>query len=71
MLTKYNDLLSYKIVDNGYEIYRDGRLWITQYDEYSNLYKGGGTYEENCLLHLKELEASIEAISESTESDTE
>ena len=54
-MEKYNDILSFRIVDNGYEIYRNGNLWITQYDQYSRLYKEDGSYRDNCLLQLEEL----------------
>ena len=54
-MEKYNDILSFRIVDNGYEIYRNGNLWITQYDQYSRLYKEDGSYRDNCLIQLEEL----------------
>lgn len=59
MPTKYDERLSYKIVENGYEIYIDGKLIITQYEtekeDLAHVYKKDGTYEENCMIQLKEL----------------
>ena len=59
-MTKYNENLSYKIKDNGYEIYNDGKLWITQYEPYGKMFKDDGTYEENCLLQLEEITRPVE-----------
>lgn len=68
-MTIYNDNYSYKIVDNGYEIYLNGELIITQYEnereDLAHVYKKDGTYEENCLLQLKTLEEGYdEALNE-------
>lgn len=54
-MVTYNDKLSYEIKDNGYEIFLDNNLWITQYEPYAKVFKADGTYEENCLLQLEEL----------------
>lgn len=54
-MTKYNDNISYKIVENGYEIYLNDTLWITQYAPaipYPEL-----SYEESCKKQLDELTA--------------
>ena len=59
-MTKYSDNISYKIVENGYEIYLDGKLWITQYEPYAHPYDNSKSYEENCLLQIEELTAPIE-----------
>lgn len=53
----YNDKLSYEITEDGYDIYNNGNLWITQHGQYSKPFDAAKTYEENCLLHLKELTA--------------
>lgn len=37
-MIKYNDDISYIILENGYDIYLKDKLWITQHDEYSKLY---------------------------------
>ena len=54
-VVKYNDELSYIIRENGYEIHLNGNPWITQFDQYSRIYKPEGTFEENCLIQLEEL----------------
>lgn len=59
-MIKYNDNISYKIVENGYEIYLDGKLWITQYEPYAHPYDNNKSYEENCLLQIEELTAPVE-----------
>lgn len=49
--------LTYKVVENGYEIYKDGVLWITQYEPYipnKNL-----SYEENAKAQIEELTAPV------------
>ena len=57
-MTQYNENISYEIVDNGYKIYLDGKLWIEQLDEYSKPYDTAKTYEENCLLQLEDITAT-------------
>ena len=59
-MIKYNDNISYKILDNGYEIYLDGKLWITQYEPYGKPMDKNKSYEENCLMQIEELTAPIE-----------
>ena len=49
--------LTYKIKENGYEIYKDGNLWISQYEPYipnPNL-----SYEENAIKQIEELNNPI------------
>lgn len=58
-MIKYNDNISYKILDNGYEIYLDGVLWITQYEPYGHPMDSSKSYEENCLLQIEELTAPV------------
>jgi hypothetical protein len=48
-----NKEVSYEVVENGYRIYLEGRLWITQtepYIPYPNL-----SYEEGCLKQIEEI----------------
>ena len=59
-MIKYNDNISYKILANGYEIYLDGVLWITQYEPYGHPMDKNKSYEENCLLQIEELTAPVE-----------
>lgn len=47
--------LSYKICDDGYEIYMDGKIWISQRGQYSKPMDKSKSYEENCLLQIEEL----------------
>ena len=57
--------LTYKIKENGYEIYKDGVLWISQYEPYipnPNL-----SYEENAIKQIEELNNN-KAIVETIES---
>lgn len=56
-MKQYNDNISYEIVENGYKIYLDGKLWIEQLDEYSKPYDVNKSYEENCIMQLDELTA--------------
>ena len=58
---------SYTIKDNGYEIFGPEGVYITQFNEYGKVYKQDGTFEENCLLQLKELTT----IPEQTEEEKE
>lgn len=52
---KYDDQYSYEILENGYNIYNNDVLFITQPDPYGKLYVPNGTYEENALAHLEEI----------------
>ena len=45
--------LTYKVVENGYEIYNEGRLWITQYEPY--IPNPSLSYEENAKAQMAEL----------------
>ena len=66
-MIKYNDNISYKILDNGYEIYLDGVLWITQYEPYAKPMDSSKSYEENCLLQIEELTTPVEPVPDPTE----
>lgn len=48
-------VVTYEVVDNGYNIYLDGGLWITQPKPYDKLYVPNGTYEENALAQIETL----------------
>lgn len=52
--------ISYLIEPNGYSIYLDNQLWMTQYDNCSKLFKADGTYEENCIMQIEDMVASFE-----------
>ena len=45
--------LTYKIKENGYEIYKDGVLWISQYEPC--IPNPSISYEENAIKHIEEL----------------
>lgn len=50
--------LTYIIKEDGYEIYNNGKLWITQYEPYipnKNL-----SYEENAIAQIEELTTPVE-----------
>lgn len=47
----------YAIADDGYDIYLDGQLWITQHGQYGKPMDASKGYEENCLLQLAEITA--------------
>ena len=59
-MTQYNENISYEIVDNGYKIYLDGKLWIEQLDEFAKPIDANKTYEENCLLQLADITATAQ-----------
>lgn len=48
--------LTYKIKENGYEIYKDNTLWISQYEPY--IPNPSLSYEENAIKHIEELNTS-------------
>ena len=66
-MIKYNDNISYKILANGYEIYLDGNLWITQYEPYGHPMDSSKSYEENCLMQIEELTTPAEPVPDPTE----
>lgn len=57
-MKKYNENISYEIVENGYKIYLDEQLWIEQLDEYSKPMDPSKTFEENCIMQLDDITAS-------------
>ena len=57
-MKQYNENISYEILDNGYKIYLDGKLWIEQLDEFAKPIDATKTYEENCLLQLEDITAT-------------
>ena len=52
--------VSYEIFDDGYDIYLDGSLWISQHEPYGHPMDASKSYEENCLLQIEELTAPVE-----------
>ena len=53
-------VIDYEIFEDGYEIYLDGILWVTQRGEYSNPINKELSYEENCLAQIKEIITVVE-----------
>lgn len=60
-MTQYNENISYEILENGYKIYLDGKLWIEQLDEFSKPIDANKTFEENCIAQLEEITRPAEA----------
>lgn len=54
-MTQYNENISYEILENGYKIYLDGKLWIEQLDEYAKPIDESKSFEENCLAQLADI----------------
>ena len=57
-----NKKLEYEILDNGYNIYLGGNLWITQHDQYAHPLIPDGTFEENCLAQIEEITTPREPV---------
>ena len=66
-MTQYNENISYEILENGYKIYLDGKLWIEQLDGYAKPYDTAKTYEENCLLQLEDITTTATAHTDTLE----
>jgi hypothetical protein len=54
-ITNVNDKYGYAILDNGYDIYINNELVITQHDQYSKIYKPDGSYEDNAKAQINDL----------------
>ena len=57
-----NKKLEYEILDNGYNIYLGGNLWITQHDQYAHPLIPDGTFEDNCLAQIEEITTPREPV---------
>ena len=55
-------ILSYEILNNGYEIYLGGKLWISQRGQYSKPVDQSLSYEDNCLAQIEELTRQTETV---------
>lgn len=55
-----NKPIAYEIKTDGYEIYLDGQLWISQRGQYSKPVDKSKTYEENCLAQIENITAQAE-----------
>lgn len=47
--------VGYSIDDNGYSIYLDNKVWITQPEPFAKLYVEDGSYEDNAKAQIEEL----------------
>ena len=56
-MTQYNENISYEILENGYKIYLNGKLWIEQLDQYAKPIDESKSFEENCIAQLNEITA--------------
>ena len=54
--------IEYEILENGYDIYLGGNLWITQHDQYAHPILTNGTFEENCLAQIEEITTPREPV---------
>ena len=54
-------IISYDIFEDGYEIYLDGTLWIKQRGEYSKPIDKELSFEENCLAQIEEITTVVES----------
>ena len=52
--------IAYEILEDGYEIYLDGTLWIKQRWQYGKPVDSAKSYEENCLAQIDEITTVIE-----------
>lgn len=52
---KYNDVYEYEIFDDGYDIYSNNILVITQHGPFGRPYDSSKSYEENCIMQLDDL----------------
>ena len=50
--------VSYEVTENGYNIYLDEKIWITQYEPY--IPYRDCSYEESCLKQLEDICNPIE-----------
>ena len=47
--------VGYSVEDNGYTIYLDGVVWISQPDPYGKILVPDGSYEDNALAQIEEI----------------
>lgn len=50
-----NKPIAYEILSDGYEIYLDGKIWISQRGQYGKPVDKSLSYEENCLAQIEEI----------------
>ena len=52
---KYDDTFSYEIFDDGYDIYENDNVTMTQRDPFGKVFIPDGTYEENALFQIDQI----------------
>ena len=45
-------ILGYEIISNGYKLFLDGIVFISQPEPFANLFVANGSYEENALAQI-------------------
>ena len=59
--------VSYEVLEDGYAIYLDGAIWISQHGEYGKPVDKNKSYEENCLAQIEEICNATEPQENNTE----
>ena len=55
MKKDYNGIYKYELFNDGYDIYKDNVLLISQREPYGKPIDNQLTFEENCLMQLKNI----------------
>ena len=55
MKKDYNEIYKYEVFNDGYDIYKDNALLISQREPYGKPIDNQLTFEENCLMQLKNI----------------
>ena len=55
MKNDYNGIYEYEVFNDGYDIYKDNALLISQREPYGKPIDNQLTFEENCLMQLENL----------------
>lgn len=53
-------VLGYEVISNGYKLFQDGIVFISQPEPFANLFVANGSYEENALAHIENMINSSE-----------
>ena len=55
MKNDYNGIYEYEVFNDGYDIYKDNALLISQREPYGKPIDNQLTFEENCLMQLENI----------------
>ena len=55
MKNDYNEIYKYEVFNDGYDIYKDNALLISQREPYGKPIDNQLTFEENCLMQLENI----------------